>query len=195
MSHAMTHGTRSTSSSSFSSIPGLFPPRGLITSTTPCADPRKPQEGGSYPEQPPHTGYEPNRIVDNQIFNEQKNVTCTEDDQITEIEDHVKALSYNQSFLSSSQDSAESIGTPAECHVLVVKCLVYGIDKRKRNCLSSFCCLRSRLAPALFYGCLVLSKPVTVELFRKAFFKIFYEKKFENAPGCRDVQDQMVFRM
>ena len=44
MSHAMTHGTRSTSSSSFSSVPGPIPPRTLITSTTPCADPRNPQE-------------------------------------------------------------------------------------------------------------------------------------------------------
>ena len=41
-------------------------------------------------------------------------MTCTEDDQITEIEDHVKALSHNQSFLSSTQDSAESIATPQE---------------------------------------------------------------------------------
>ena len=109
MSHAMTHGTRSTSSSSFSSVPGPTPPRRLTTSTTPCADPRKPQECGSYPERPPHTGYEPNRIVDNQIIHEQENATCTEDDQITEIEDHVKTLSYNQSFLSSIQDSAGSI--------------------------------------------------------------------------------------
>ena len=106
ISHDMTHGTRSTSYSLFSSVPGPIPPRRLITSTTPCADPRKPQEGGSYPELPRDTGYVPNRIVDNQIINEQENVTCTEDDQITEIEDHVKALSYNQSFLSSTQHSA-----------------------------------------------------------------------------------------
>ena len=32
----------------------------------------------------------------------------------TEIEDRVKTLSYNQSFPSSTQDSAESIATPQE---------------------------------------------------------------------------------
>ena len=41
-------------------------------------------------------------------------MTCTEDDHITEIEDYVEALSYNQSFLSSNQDSAESTATPQE---------------------------------------------------------------------------------
>ena len=55
MSHAMTHATRSTSSSSFSSVAGPIPPRRLITSTTPCADPRKPQGSGNYRELPPHT--------------------------------------------------------------------------------------------------------------------------------------------
>ena len=74
MSHAMTHGTRSTSSSFFSSVPGPLPPRRLITSLSPCADPQHLQEGGSYPEQPPPTGYEPNRIVDNPIVDDQENV-------------------------------------------------------------------------------------------------------------------------
>ena len=45
------------------------------------------------------SGYEPNRIVDNQI---------------TEIEGHVKTLSYNQSLLSSTQACIESIATPQE---------------------------------------------------------------------------------
>ena len=95
MSHAMTHGTRSTSSSLFSSVPGLIPLRRFITSTTTCADPRKPHEGGSFLELL-RTGYEPSRIVDNHIIDEQENVICNEDDQFIEIEDHVKALSYNQ---------------------------------------------------------------------------------------------------
>ena len=39
----------------------------------------------------------------------------TEDDQITELEDlRVRPLSYNQSFLPSTYDSAESIATPPE---------------------------------------------------------------------------------
>ena len=56
--------------------------------------------------------YEPNRIVDNPIINEQDDITCTEDNQITEIEGHVTTLPYNQSLLSSTQDSIESIATP-----------------------------------------------------------------------------------
>ena len=52
--------------------------------------------------------------VDNQIINEQEYVTWTEDDQIAEIEDHIKTLSCNQSLLSSTQNSIESIATPQE---------------------------------------------------------------------------------
>ena len=37
-----------------------------------------------------------------------------EDDQITELEDRVESLSYNQSFLPSTHDSSESIATPPE---------------------------------------------------------------------------------
>ena len=45
---------------------------------------------------------------------EQEDTTSTEDNQITEIEGHAKTLSYNQSLLSSTQDSIESIATPQE---------------------------------------------------------------------------------
>ena len=38
----------------------------------------------------------------------------TEDDQITELEDRVKSLSHNQSFLPLTHDSAESIATPPD---------------------------------------------------------------------------------
>ena len=41
-------------------------------------------------------------------------MTWTEDDQIAEIEDHIKTLSYNHSLLSSTQNSIESIATPQE---------------------------------------------------------------------------------
>ena len=47
---------------------------------------------------------------------EQEAITCTEDNQITEIEGHVKTLSYNQSLLSSTPDSIESIATSQEAH-------------------------------------------------------------------------------
>ena len=55
MSNTMMHGTRSTSSSTFSSVLGPVPPRRLITSTTPCADSQQPQVGGGCPELPRHT--------------------------------------------------------------------------------------------------------------------------------------------
>ena len=61
MSHAM-HGTRSTSSLSFSSV------QWLLTSRNPCADPREPK-GDGYTDPEPRTGHDPNRIVDNQIIN------------------------------------------------------------------------------------------------------------------------------
>ena len=61
---------------------------------------------------PPLTGYEPNRIksnpiecnriVANRIVDEYENVHFTEDDQITELEDRVKFLSYHQSITAST---------------------------------------------------------------------------------------------
>ena len=90
----------------------------------PLLFPLQVSKGCSHPEFPalihenpgwgPRTSYEPNRIVDNQIIDEQKDITCTEDNQITEIEGHVKTLSCNQSLWSSTQNSIESIATPQE---------------------------------------------------------------------------------
>ena len=77
MSHAM-HGTRTTSSSSFSSVPGL---QRFLTSRNRCADSRE-HGGDGYTGPEPLTGHEPIRIVDNQIINEQEDITCTEDNQI-----------------------------------------------------------------------------------------------------------------
>ena len=101
------HRTPRTSASAFSTVPGL---QKLLTSRNPCADPR-------FSDPSSRTGYEPNRIVDNQIINEQEDISCTEDNQITEIEVHVKILSYNQSLLSCNQDSIESLATPQEADV------------------------------------------------------------------------------
>ena len=92
------HGTLSTSSSSFSSMSVL---QKLRTSRNPCADSQEPR-GDGYTDPELRTGYEPKkRIVDNQIIYEQEDKTCTEDNQITEIEGHVKSFSYNQSLFSS----------------------------------------------------------------------------------------------
>ena len=104
------HRTPKTSSSICSSVPGLHR---LLTSRIPCAHPREPRGNGfTHPEH--RTGYEPNRIVDNQIINEQEGITFTEHNQITEIEGHVKTLSYDHSLLSSTQDFVESIAAPQE---------------------------------------------------------------------------------
>ena len=104
------HRTPSTSSFAFSSVSGL---QRLLISKISCADPRERGcDGFSDPE--PGTSYEPNRIVDNQTINEQEDVTCTEDNQITEIQGQVNSLSYNQSLSSSTQNSVESIATPQE---------------------------------------------------------------------------------
>ena len=86
----------------------------VLTSSGPrslrhCHDSR-PLQRGPCPELPPLKGYEPNRIV----LDHEKNMHFTEDDQITELEDRVKPLSYNQSFLPSTYDPAESIATPPE---------------------------------------------------------------------------------
>ena len=97
--------------------PLLFPlfqvSKRLLTSRSPCADSRE-RGGDGYIDPEPLTGYEPNRIVDNQIITELEDITCTEDNQITDIEGHVKTLSFNQSLLSSTQDSIESTATPQE---------------------------------------------------------------------------------
>ena len=105
--------TPSTSSSTFSCVPGL---QWLLTSRISCADPRE-RGGDGYTDPEPRTGCEPNRIVDNQTIIEQEDLTWTEDSQITEIKGLVKTLSYNQSLLSSTQDSIESIATPQEADV------------------------------------------------------------------------------
>ena len=59
------HRTPSTSSSTFSSVPGF---QRWLTSRIPCADPREPR-GDGYTDPEPRTGYEPHRIVDNQVKN------------------------------------------------------------------------------------------------------------------------------
>ena len=67
------------------------------------------------------TGYEPKRTVDNPIVTEQEIEHSTEESQIPEIEDEGKeliydpiSLPYNQSLLSSTQDSLESLAAPQE---------------------------------------------------------------------------------
>ena len=71
----------------------------------------------------PHrrTGYEPKRTVDNPIVTEQEIEHSTEESQIEETEDKGKelkndpfSLPKNQSLLSPTQDSIESIATPQE---------------------------------------------------------------------------------
>ena len=70
-------------------------------------DPLRPQERGSSRELPP-AGYEPNRIVDNQIVDDQENVS------FTGIEDRVRPLSFHQSIIAPTIVTAGSIATPPE---------------------------------------------------------------------------------
>ena len=66
------HRIPSTSSSTYSSVPGL---QRLLTSRNLFADPRERGNDG-YTDPETLTVYEPNRIVDNQIINEQKYAWC-----------------------------------------------------------------------------------------------------------------------
>ena len=95
----------------------------LLTFRTPCADSLE-HGGDGYTDPEPRTGYKPNRIVDNQIINEQEDITCTDDNQITEIEGLVKSLSCNQSLLPSTQDSTESIAMPQDLNDEQIRALL-----------------------------------------------------------------------
>ena len=75
----------------------------------PCQEPR-PQQRGALTEIPPLTGYEPNRIAEDWDYRH-----FTGDGQFTEHEDlRVKHLSFQQSIIASTCDSAESIATHPE---------------------------------------------------------------------------------
>ena len=47
-------------------------------------------------------------------IHEQEDISCTEDNQTTEIEGHVRTLSHDQSLLSLTQESIESFAPPQE---------------------------------------------------------------------------------
>ena len=80
---------------------------------------REEDGGDGFTDPEPRTDYEPKRTVDNTIVTGQENEHSTEESQIPDIEDKGKdliydpcSLPYNQSLLSSTYDSAESIATP-----------------------------------------------------------------------------------
>ena len=109
MSYTFQHATPNTDTSSS--------PSPVSRSSSHCANLRTPLERDTSPALPPPKGYERNRIefnqfVANRIVDNCETMHFTEDDQVTELEDRVKPLSYNQSFLPST--SAESIATPPE---------------------------------------------------------------------------------
>ena len=109
------HSTPSilTSFSLFSTSPSLTGSGSrLITSGIHCADPRG-LGGDGFTDPEPRTGFEPKRTVDNPIITWQEIEHSTEESQIPEIEDKF-SLPYNQSLLSSTQDSVESLATPHE---------------------------------------------------------------------------------
>ena len=82
-----------------------FPEPVFQHSEQPCED-QRPQQRGALTETPPCTGYEPNRTA------EDCDRHFTGDGQFTEPEDlRVRPLSFHQSIVASTYDSAESIAT------------------------------------------------------------------------------------
>ena len=79
------------------------------TSEQPCED-QRPQQRGALTETPPLVGYEPNWIVEDRDYRH-----FTGDGQFSEHEDlRVRPLSFHQSIIASTYDSAESIATLPE---------------------------------------------------------------------------------
>ena len=90
----------------------------MITSRIHCADSRD-VGGDGFTDPELRTSYEPKRSVDNTTVTGQEIEHSTEESGIPDIEDKGKELicdpfplPYNQSLLSSTYDSAESIATP-----------------------------------------------------------------------------------
>ena len=84
-----------------------FPESVFQRAEQPCQD-RRPQLSGALTEEPHFTGYEPNWLAEDCDYRH-----FSGDGQFTEHEDlRVKPLSFHQSIIASTCDSAESIATP-----------------------------------------------------------------------------------
>ena len=84
-----------------------FPESVFQQSEQPCED-QRPQQSGALTELPPPTSYEPSRIAEDRDCRH-----FAGDGQFTEHEDlRVRPLSFHQSIIASTYDSAESIATP-----------------------------------------------------------------------------------
>ena len=81
----------------------------MITSGLHCAVSRG-LTGDGFTDPEPRTSYEPKRAVDKPIVIEQEIQHSIEESQIAEIEDKF-SLPCNQSLLSSTQDSTESLAS------------------------------------------------------------------------------------
>ena len=112
--HLLTRGSSTlTSFSLFSTCPSLTGSGSrLSTSGIHCADSRG-RRGDGFTDPEPRIGKEPNRTVDDPIVTEQEIEHSTEESQIPEIEDKF-SLPYNQSFLSFTLHSMESLAMPQE---------------------------------------------------------------------------------
>ena len=131
--------TLMTSTLPSSSSPSLSGSCSIVIQPRTCADPRG-LGGDRFTESEPRTGYKPTRVVDsiNPIVTEQESVQSAVESQIPEIEDKF-SLPCNQSLLSSTQDSFESLATPQEADL---------DDEQIRALLASPQCLREREAIA-----------------------------------------------
>ena len=150
MFRAMSHDLHSTPTFLTSTSPSSTSPSltgsgsRLITSRIHCTDSRG-LRGDGFADPQPRTGYEPTRTVDNPTVTEQEIGHSTEESQIQEIEDKGKkfifdpfSLPFNQSLLSPTQDSIESIATPQEADLddEQIRALHHGMywsEKQVRN--------------------------------------------------------------
>ena len=99
------HRTPSTSSSTFSSVPGL---QRLLTSRISCADPRERGGDGYTLIQNLSQVMSPTSLLNRRILPALKTI------RLPKLRVMSKLFPFNQSLLSSTQDSIESIATPQE---------------------------------------------------------------------------------
>ena len=116
MFHLAPLSTLNTSTSSLSPaspvlLSSSFPNPDLL-STHPSIHCEDPRQDGTSTEFHSSTGYEPERIELNRILVNPKNQIIDDQDDIEEI--GVKPLSYSQSLIHSTYDSAEGIATPPD---------------------------------------------------------------------------------
>ena len=105
-----------------------FPESVFQRAEQPCED-QRPQQSGALTELPHLTGYEPNRLAEDRDYRH-----FIGDGQFSEHEDlRVRPLSFHQSIMASTCDSAESIATPPESDWDETTCSVLHLQEREAS--------------------------------------------------------------